>query len=135
MSVGSDFLNLVLEGMEEMAKPSKEIIISGLDVRKVPYREDMSYNELRELLEKAQHAEGILADEQKAPPKAVYNFEKHEFKPGGKAPDAPIDYSDIRCGLSTIQDLHRRVTILERIIAGLMARPPVPVMMVNKTDG
>jgi len=40
---------------------------------------------------------------------------KVEAKPGGKAKyPLKIDYTNVRCGLSTIHDLHRRITILER---------------------
>uniref|UniRef100_A0A6M3KC75 Uncharacterized protein n=1 Tax=viral metagenome TaxID=1070528 RepID=A0A6M3KC75_9ZZZZ len=69
---------------------SKESIIAELDARKVGYSEDMSYNELNELLKEAQ------AKDVPEPKPTV------------------IDYSGVRCGLSTIQELWRRVTILER---------------------
>ncbi len=78
-----------------MPKQSRESIIAELDGRQIAYSEDMSYSELAELLKKAQEAD----------------------KPKPK-PEELIDYTGIRCGLSTIQDLHRRITILERKING-----------------
>lgn len=84
-----------------MPKQSREQIVAELDARKVGYSEDMSYAELAELLKKAQ-------DEDK--PK-----------------DAPIDYSNVRCGLSTIQDHERRIVMIERALieAGQLRKSPV----------
>lgn len=76
-----------------MPRQSKEQIIAELDDRKIGYSDEMSYAELCELLKQARDADG---------------------QDTVVEPEEPIDYSKIRCGLSTIQDLHRRVTILER---------------------
>ena len=76
---------------------SKESVIAELEARKVGYSEDMSYNELYELL-KSEQAKDVPKPKPEASPE--------------------IDYSNIRCGLSTIQELHRRVTLLERKLEG-----------------
>lgn len=73
-----------------MPKQSRESIVAELDARKVGYTDEMSYNELNELLKKAQ-------DEQKVKEK----------------PQA-IDYSNVRCGLSTIHDHEKRIVMIER---------------------
>ena len=71
---------------------SRESLIAELDARKIGYKDEMTYKEISDLLEKARE-----------------EAEK-------KMSEAPlhIDYSGVRCGLSTIHDLHRRITILER---------------------
>lgn len=73
---------------------SKESIIAELDAKKIGYSDDMSYGDLIGLLK----PEEVVA------------------KPVVK--EEPIDYSNVRCGLSTIQDLHRRVTLLEQKLEG-----------------
>jgi len=79
-----------------MPKQSKESIIAELDARKIGYSEDMSYNELSELLKQAQAKD---APEPK--------------------PEEPIDVSKAMCGLRTIQDHERRIVLLERRLAAL----------------
>lgn len=79
-----------------MPKQSREQIIADLDARQIPYSEDMGYNELVELAKTSPTSP--MEPRKVAPPQ----------------PEEPIDYSNIRCGLSTIQDLHRRITLLER---------------------
>jgi hypothetical protein len=91
-----------------MPKQSREQIIAELDARKVGYGTDMSYNELVELLNQARQVAREQIEEQV--PK--------EFL--GPKPEEPIDYSGILCGLSTIQDLHRRITLLERKMEKLL---------------
>jgi len=77
-----------------MAAKSRESILAELDARKIGYSEEMSYRELCELLKQAQ-----AEDEAEEPKEA--------------AAPLNIDYSGVRVGLSTIQDLHRRLTIVE----------------------
>jgi len=77
-----------------MPKQSRESVIAELDARKTGYTDEMSYAELCELLKKAQDAG------------------KPEIP--GEVLDEPIDYSNVRVGQSTVEDLHRRVTLLER---------------------
>lgn len=84
-----------------MPKQSREQIIAELEVRQIAYREDMSYDELVKLVKTSPTA----------PMESV--------KVAPLQPDEPIDYSNVRCGLSTIQDLHRRITLLERAIKKL----------------
>lgn len=73
-----------------MAK-KREDMIAELEGRHIGYGEDMSNNELAELLREAKKAEKEQAD-----------LEKN------------IDYTGIKCGLVTMQDIHRRLTIVER---------------------
>jgi len=80
-----------------MPKQSKESIIAELEGRKIGYSEDMSYNELSELLKEAQ-----AKDE----PKKV---------------EEPIDVSKAMCGLRTIQDHERRLILVERRLAAIDA--------------
>ncbi len=75
-------------------KMSRDKIIAELEILKVGYSEEMTTKELTDLLKKA-----------KAEAKAKEEEEKL---------DADIDYTGVKCGLATIQDLHRRLTICER---------------------
>ena len=81
-----------------MAKQSREQIVAELNGRQIGYDEKMEDKELAELLKKA-------VDKEKAAEKAAKEKTRLESN---------IDYSDIRCGMSTIQELHRRLTIVER---------------------
>ena len=80
-----------------MPNMSKESILAELDARKVGYSEEMPYNELVKLYKK------------------VIDEEKAEEQKKVEQPEA-IDYTGVLCGISTIHDLHRRVTLLERKI-------------------
>ena len=68
---------------------SRESVLAELDARQVGYNEDMSYAELCELLKQA------------------------EAKEAEAAKPLAIDYTGVRCGVSTIHDLHRRLSIVE----------------------
>lgn len=92
-------------------------MISELDARKIGYKDDLSNKELLGLLEPARAKEKADDAEAKADRE---NFLKTGAEARAKAAceekaEEPlnIDYSGIRCGLSTIQDLHRRVCIIE----------------------
>lgn len=84
-----------------MPKQSREQILAELDARKIGYSDDMSYNELCEVLRKAQTEEVPV-------PKAE----------GPKA-EEPIDYSNIRVGMETMQNHERRIVLLERALKKL----------------
>ena len=72
---------------------SKDKLIAELEVRKINYGTEMEYKELKDILDEALAAE--------KPPEVA----KVEL---------PIDYAGVFCGLSTIHNLHRRITIIER---------------------
>ena len=72
---------------------SKDKVIAELNARQIGYSDEMEYPELVELLDRAKAAE-------KPPEEAKVEL--------------PIDYADVFCGLRTIHDLHRRITIIER---------------------
>ena len=84
-----------------MAKQSREKIIAELDARKLGYDEKMTDEQLGELLEKEKQAE---KDAEKA--SAVKGKKKNE--------PLNIEYTGVRCGLSTIHDLHKRLFIVEK---------------------
>ncbi len=72
-----------------MARQSRESVISELDARKIGYDEKMNYMELLDILNEA-----------KAKKKAEEPLN--------------IDYAGVRCGQSTINNLHARICIIER---------------------
>jgi len=84
---------------------SRESVIAELDSRQVGYDDKMSYQELFALIEKDKAEK--RAKEKPEAPKVEKVAEKELEKP------IEVDYSGIMCGLSTIEGLHRRITILE----------------------
>ena len=99
-----------------MAKQSRESMISELNARKIGYKDEMSNRELLGLLDKvnakeeAEEKDAKLTAEKKSAAEAGAEAASEE-----KADKEPlnIDYSGIKCGVSTIQDLHRRISIIE----------------------
>jgi hypothetical protein len=71
-------------------KTSRERIIFDLNERKINFNDEMTDDQLAELLKSA--------DEKNKPPQ-------------------PIDYSGVKCGLDTIQDHERRIVMIERNLA------------------
>ena len=101
-------------------------MISELDARKIGYEDSMSNRELSELLgqvnakEEAEEKDAKKTAERKPEDPAATLTGKPTppekgAEPVKEKPEEPlnIDYTGIRCGVSTIQDIHRRVCIIE----------------------